>query len=271
MAQRFESMRRVMGGFMPRSQEPEPAPAAAPAKTNDEVMLAALRRVEVIGRATLVALAKLEKTMANQNVSIEDIIAATREQTNHVKSLSALLQGVHARVNQLVAGQVSPQLQQNLNEAFAEIKGNTGTLLDAITTYSPDAQAAPVVPAAAAVPAEAAQQGPVLVPTSISISSSKNPANHGDSVSLSAHLSKDGSSAESMTGVVSFAASGSPIGTATLDSTGVAVVSVSTLPVGDNSISAIYSGDANFAGSAGTFVQSIAPAAHGATGQAPQT
>jgi uncharacterized coiled-coil protein SlyX len=251
---RFDSMRRVMGGFVPRPPEP------VQVEVHDRATAAALRRVEVIGRLILSKLKQLEKTMADQNVTVADILAATKEQQTAVASMGQLLQKIHDRVNQLVAGQIDAQTQANINEAFAEIKGNTNAIADAVTTYTPDAGSDTPAP-------------PTLVPTSIDATSSKNPAAPGDDVTMTATVNKGGSSPESITGSVLFSASGGLLAPAVnLDSTGVAAISTSTLPAGDNSITISYSGDANFAPSTGTFVQSIvAPAGNSPApaGQAP--
>lgn len=51
------------------------------------------------------------------------------------------------------------------------------------------------------------------------------------------------------TGTVVFKDSGTPIGTGTLDKLGIATLTYSLLPVGNHNITAVYSGDSNFASS----------------------
>src|SRR5262249_28414937 len=82
--------------------------------------------------------------------------------------------------------------------------------------------------------------------TSTSIASSVNPSVFGRSVTFTATVT---SNASAMTGTVTFFDGGSSIGASSLDSLGTASLTTSTLSPGTHSISASYSGDANFSGS----------------------
>jgi hypothetical protein len=57
------------------------------------------------------------------------------------------------------------------------------------------------------------------------------------------------------TGSVTFMDGSTPLGNATLDASGAAVFTLSTLPLGSHSITAVYSGDTNFAGSTSSAVK----------------
>lgn len=201
--------------------------------------------------------------MADQNVTIADILAAVQEQKGLASSMSTMLAGIHARVNQLVSGQIDPQTQANINEAFAEIKGNSNALAQAINTYSPDQQAG-LQPKPAAP-----------IATSTTISTAKATVNVGEAISLSAGVSASApsASAAALTGSVTFSTSSEKLGTTGLDSTGVAALSVTDLPAGDYLITATYGGDANYEASTSSPVsQSVLavpaanPAPQGATG-----
>jgi len=84
------------------------------------------------------------------------------------------------------------------------------------------------------------------------VSSSLNPSNYGQAVTLTATV-QGGSGPQSPTGTVTFTSNGQPIGTATLASSGggqsQASVTTSFLPQGNDSIVATYGGDTNFLGS----------------------
>jgi len=190
--------------------------------------------------------------MADQNLTINDILAAAKEQEGEVASMGVLLQKIHDRVNQLVAGQIDPSTQSRINEAFAEIKGNTRALADSITTYTPDASAGTT----GTGPADTGAKTTTTLKTSNAV------VTVGDTVSLSAAVSAASGIDKAVTGTVTFASDGGEIGKGSLDSTGVATLSVSDLAAGDHSITATYGGDANFASSTSDAVtQSVMPAA----------
>jgi len=236
-------MRRVLGGFMP------PLPEVETTEVRYEGLADDLRHLEILGRLILRTIHRLEKQMADQNVTINDILAAAKEQQGEVASMGALLQKIHDRVNQLVAGQIDPATQASINEAFAEIKGNTRALADSITTYTPDATAG-------TGPADTGAKTTTTLKTSNAV------VTVGDTVSLSAAVSASGNGPiDAITGTVTFASDGGEIGKGSLDSTGVAALSVSDLAAGDHSITATYGGDANFASSTSDPVtQSVMPA-----------
>ena len=83
---------------------------------------------------------------------------------------------------------------------------------------------------------------------SVALVSSANPSTPGQSITLTATVT-DTVTGEPFvpTGKVTFNNGTTALGSVTLSSTGVAAFPVSTLPAGTNSITAAYSGDANFA------------------------
>ena len=88
--------------------------------------------------------------------------------------------------------------------------------------------------------------------TITTLSTSANPANAGQSVTLTATIAANASFMP--TGSVSFLNGATPVGSSAVNTSGVATLSVSSLPVGANSITAVYSGDMNFAPSTSTAV-----------------
>jgi len=86
--------------------------------------------------------------------------------------------------------------------------------------------------------------------TATAVASSLNPSDFGQSVTFTATVT---SGAGTPTGTVQFKDNGNTLGAAVaLNASGVAQVSTSTLTVGTHTITAEYSGDANFATSTGT-------------------
>jgi uncharacterized coiled-coil protein SlyX len=127
---RFTSLRRVMGGFMP--------PDVDPVMVRDEGMAEALRHVDVLGRFLIRQLTRLEKQMANQATTTQDILDAVRAQRTQIASLSTLLGGIRQRLTDALAGQLSPEAQKILDDTLAEIHGNSTAIADAIATNDDD-------------------------------------------------------------------------------------------------------------------------------------
>lgn len=98
--------------------------------------------------------------------------------------------------------------------------------------------------------------------TGVALASSANPSVVGQSVAFTATVSVLAPGAGAPGGSVSFFADGIPIGVAPL-SGGQASVATAALPVGTRSITASYSGDANFLPGTGTLTQTVARAATG--------
>jgi hypothetical protein len=85
----------------------------------------------------------------------------------------------------------------------------------------------------------------------ITVSSSANPSNVNQSVTLTASLPTDA------TGTVQFQVDGSNIGDPADLSSGVASFSIATLVAGSHAVSAVYSGDANYLAGNGTLTQTV--------------
>jgi hypothetical protein len=81
--------------------------------------------------------------------------------------------------------------------------------------------------------------------TAAALSSSANPATRGEPLTLTATLSKDGSSSEIPTGTVTFTDGGTTIGTGTIGADGVASLTPD-LRVGSHDIKASYAGDGKY-------------------------
>lgn len=88
-----------------------------------------------------------------------------------------------------------------------------------------------------------------MISTSLSVNVSPNSASLGQSVALTATVAPSTSAGYTSSGTVIFSDGGVAIGSAVTVSNGHAVLSESDLAVGDHAITAVYSGDTNFAGS----------------------
>jgi autotransporter-associated beta strand protein len=88
----------------------------------------------------------------------------------------------------------------------------------------------------------------VVTPTTTTLTSSPNPSLAGQQVTFTATVSPNGGS-PTPTGTVTFFDGTTPLGTATLNGSGVATFGTTALIAGPHSITAVYAGDANFAGS----------------------
>src|SRR3984957_410794 len=81
--------------------------------------------------------------------------------------------------------------------------------------------------------------------TTVAVTSSLNPSTYGSSVTFTATVSPSAA-----TGTIQFQSGGANLGSPVTLSSGRATYSTSTLAAGTNSITAIYSGDTHYAGSA---------------------
>jgi hypothetical protein len=88
--------------------------------------------------------------------------------------------------------------------------------------------------------------------TATSLVSSANPVIFGQPVTFTATISPVAPSTGTPTGTVQFSVNGSAVGSPVTLSGGQATYSSSTLAIGSDSITAVYSGDSNFIGSAAT-------------------
>ena len=96
-----------------------------------------------------------------------------------------------------------------------------------------------------------------------SLVSSAPSATSGTPITFTATVASVSGSGPTPTGTVSFSQDGSALGTANVGSNGRAVLTVSSLPVGTDHITATYSGDSNYGGSASAAVsQTITPPAN---------
>jgi hypothetical protein len=95
-------------------------------------------------------------------------------------------------------------------------------------------------------------QQPTLATTNTTLASSANPSMSGSSVIFTATVATSGS--KTPTGTVTFNDGSTALGTGTLNGSGVAAYTTSNLAVGQHSMTAVYGGDANNAGSTSSVV-----------------
>lgn len=194
--------------------------------------------------------------MADQNVTTQQILDAVTAQKGQIASLSTLIGGIKERLNAVLAGQISPAAQAQLNDIMSEIQGNSRAITDAIATNDDD-PATVASDGSGGAPAQPAKPSA----TSTTLSTSKAVVTLGEEFTLSAGVSSSTGNANAITGSVTFATEAGSIGVASLDSTGVAAFATTGV-AGDHSITATYGGDANYASSTSEPVtQSVLPAA----------
>lgn len=103
------------------------------------------------------------------------------------------------------------------------------------------------------------------LPVAVNVTSSKNPSEFGDPVTLTAELKGAVPFGATPTGTVTFVAPSGTIGMSPVDASGIAEVDTSSLPVGSNRITAQYQGDATHSAATGTLVQSVGDSATSST------
>ena len=92
-------------------------------------------------------------------------------------------------------------------------------------------------------------------PTAATLVTSSPSVSVGEPVTFTAQVISN--TTGTPTGTITFYADGAAIGTVTINASGAATISVSTLPAGTHTITAIYSGDANFLGSTASGLSQI--------------
>jgi archaellum component FlaF (FlaF/FlaG flagellin family) len=124
----------------------------------------------------------------------------------------------------------------------AGIVSSAGTGQSEAVTLTPS-DSTDYTTAATTVTVNLAQAG-----STTALSSSMNPTVYGQAVTFTASVASDLPLVGPPTGSVTFFAGATPLGSAPL-SNGVASLAVTNLTVGSDAITAVYSGDPNFAGS----------------------
>jgi sugar lactone lactonase YvrE len=92
----------------------------------------------------------------------------------------------------------------------------------------------------------------VIIPTSTALAAAPNPVSIGQSVTLTASISP--APTGSPLGTVTFFNGSTALGTATPNSSGIATLSITTLPLGSSSLTAMYSGNVDYATSTSSAV-----------------
>ncbi len=96
------------------------------------------------------------------------------------------------------------------------------------------------------------------IATTTTLTMAPNPSFAGQAIVLTATISPGVATALAITGTVTFSEGATVLGTATVSS-GVAALSVPPLAVGSHNLTATYSGEVNFSGSAGNATQVVNP------------
>ena len=171
--------------------------------------------------------------------TLEDTLAAVQAEKTSEDSLIALCTGIKKQLDDALGGTLTPSQQMRVDAIFNAITDNKSAVDAAVTANTSTGTTPP----------------PVLIPTHTSMTSSLNPANAGDSITLSAALDTHPDApvgAPAPTGVMTFFDGTTSLGSATMDSTGVAALASSAfaggnLTAGSHSLHATYAGDAVYA------------------------
>ncbi len=177
---------------------------------------------------------KLEKIMH----TLEETLAAVEAESTSGASIIALLVGIKKQLDDALGGQLTPSQQMRVDAIFNKATANKDAIDAAVTANT-----------------ETAPPPADKVPTRLSITSSLNPANAGDAITLSAGLDTHPDAPAGSpppTGTITFFDGDTSLGSTTMDSTGVAALASSSfaggnLSAGDHSLHATYSGDAVYA------------------------
>lgn len=189
---------------------------------------------------------KLEKIMH----TLEETLAAVQAERGSGASIIALLAGIKKQLDAALSGGLTPSQQMRVDAIFNEATAAKKEIDDAVK-------------------AEGTGGDANAVATKTTVTSSANPANVGDAITLSGGVSVDPTvtgQTVAPTGAITFFDGATALGTANIDSTGVAALASTgfaggNLAVGDHTIHASYSGDALYAPSdSGEIVQAVGAA-----------
>lgn len=175
---------------------------------------------------------KLEAIMA----TLEETLAAVQAESTSSASIITLLVGIKKQLDAALGGALTPSQQMRVDAIFNEATKNKQAIDDAVKANT-----------------EPSDGGQTATPSRTAITSSLNPANTGDSLTLSAAVDThpDGPGTPA-TGLITFFDGDTALGTGTLDGTGVATLASTSfaggnLAVGDHQLHATYGGDASYA------------------------
>lgn len=176
---------------------------------------------------------KLEKIMH----TLEETLAAVQAARTSDASIIALLVGIKKQLDSALGGALTPSQQMRVDAIFNEATAAKSEIDDAVKANS-----------------EGTTVGTGIA-TKTTVTSSTNPANAGDTITLSGGVSVDPTvtgQTVAPTGSITFFDGSNALGTANIDSTGVAALASTAfaggnLAVGDHSIHASYSGDKVYA------------------------
>ena len=171
--------------------------------------------------------------------TLEDTLAAVQAETTSENSLIALCTGIKKQLDDALGGALTPSQQMRVDAIFNAITANKSAVDAAVTANTGTGTTPP----------------PVLIPTHTTMTSSLNPANAGDALTLSAALDTHPDAPAGSpppTGVITFFDGATSLGSASMDSTGVAALASSAfaggnLTSGTHALHATYAGDAVYA------------------------
>jgi len=143
----------------------------------------------------------------------------------------------------------------NAGIGIGTVSGGAATLTTSRLSAGTNSLTAVYGGSAASAPSISAPVSQVVKPanTTITLTSSKNPSNSGQSVTFTAMVT---SAYATPTGTVTFTMGSTTLGTATL-AAGKARFTTSTLPVGSDTITASYNATTNFVGSSASLTQTV--------------
>lgn len=217
----FQSIRRPLGGFQ---YEPHPRDVERARNERDDQLAEAIQRINFyIGGLYR----RTERIMA----TLDDVLARVQAQKGQIDSLAALTSGVKKKLDEALAGALTPSQQMRVDAIFNELQANSAAITDAINSNDDDPSNDPGR----------------IIPTRTTVTSSNAQIAVGETVVLNAGVEKhpDAPADKVLSGVVSFLVDGTEVGSSTLTD-GVASYSVSGLAEGEHAVEAVYAGNADF-------------------------
>lgn len=126
---RFQGMRRIMGGFMPPTQAFDSQ--ASERKRRDE------REAEIVRHLDR-QFGRLNRRMEMIMATLDDVLQRVSEQRGQIDSLAALTTGIKAKLDEVIAGALSPAQQAKVDALFVELGNNTAAISKAVRANDDD-------------------------------------------------------------------------------------------------------------------------------------
>jgi polyhydroxyalkanoate synthesis regulator phasin len=137
----FNSIRRPLGGFMVDPGELQ----AEAARAVEE------RFSRYIEHQLNIGFGRLTRRMEYIMASLDEVLMEVHAQRGKIDSLTALTAGIKKKLEDALAGVITPAIQAQIDSVFEDVRANTSAIAKAIDANDDDPNTPPVEPPAPVV------------------------------------------------------------------------------------------------------------------------